>query len=82
MNPWRWYSSGSASSWSQLGADDPIPGVRLYNDSTNDLIGPNAGGFGMITVVNGETPGTFEVTLQNTSDQTVYPSVLNPVLVF
>ncbi|MBV7338347.1 spondin domain-containing protein, partial [Chloroflexi bacterium TSY] len=63
-----------------MGAADPVPGVRLYNDSTNDLTGPNAGGFGTITVVNGETAGTFDVTLQNTSDQTVYPGVLTPAV--
>lgn len=61
------------------GAADPTPGVRLYRDATNDLAGPNAGGFGEIIVTNTDTSGLFDVTLMNTSDTIVYPGVLTPV---
>lgn len=61
------------------GPVDPIPGVHLYRDSTNDLAGPNAGGFGEIHVTNSGTPGHFDVTLVNTSGNTVYPGALTPV---
>ena len=69
------------------GSPDPIPGVRLYSDSTNDLDtdptndrdGEGAGGFASIVVTNGANPGDFNVTLTNSSDQTVYPGILTPV---
>ena len=69
------------------GPADPISGVRLYNDHTNDLDtdptddldGLAAGGFGTIVVTNGANPGEFDAVLTNTSDTTVYPGVLTPV---
>ncbi|MEZ4712517.1 MAG: spondin domain-containing protein [Caldilineaceae bacterium] len=69
------------------GPADPNNAVRLYSDPTNDLDsdltndrdGDGAGGFGAIVVTNGANSGEFDVTLTNTSDQTVYPGLLTPV---
>lgn len=61
------------------GPADPIPGVRLYNDSTNDLAGSQAGGFAHMTIAHGADPLSFVVTVRNTSDGTVYPGALTPV---
>ncbi|MGB0383855.1 MAG: spondin domain-containing protein, partial [Ardenticatenaceae bacterium] len=53
--------------------------VRLYADSTNDLAGGNLGGFTNLTITHsGGT--TFDVTLTNASDSTVYPGALTPML--
>ena len=64
---------------SDIGPADADNTVRLYRDPTNDLAGPNAGGFGEIIVTNGVVSGTFDITLRNTSTDTVYPGVLTPV---
>jgi hypothetical protein len=69
------------------GPADPISGVRIYSDATNDLDsipgndrdGEAAGGFAEIIVTNGDQPGKFGVTLHNTSDTIVYPGILTPV---
>ncbi|MEM7133660.1 MAG: spondin domain-containing protein [Chloroflexota bacterium] len=62
------------------GPVDPTPGVRIYSDSTNDLAGENAGGFAVVDVTNGVTPGTFTIALINTSDSTAYPGLLTPMV--
>ncbi|MEO1273668.1 MAG: spondin domain-containing protein, partial [Myxococcota bacterium] len=60
------------------GDDDPMSGVRLARDRTNDLAGQNAGGFIDVSIVNGEVSGDFVITITNTSDETAYPGVLTP----
>lgn len=69
------------------GSVDPNSAVRLYSDPTNDLDsdptndrdGDGAGGFGEIVVTNAANSGEFNITLTNTSDQTLYPGILTPV---
>ncbi|MEM7531572.1 MAG: SdrD B-like domain-containing protein [Chloroflexota bacterium] len=67
------------------GPADPIVGVRIYNDSTNDLDGTNnarvsvSGGFADLTIEHGPHDDSFTVTLSNTSGSTVYPGILTPV---
>lgn len=61
------------------GPVDPTPGVRIYRDATNDLAGSQANGFANLTVEAGPHPGSFLVTLRNTSGNTVYPGALTPV---
>ncbi|MEM1029073.1 MAG: spondin domain-containing protein [Myxococcota bacterium] len=59
------------------GPADPVSGVRIYRDATNDLAGPNVGGFASVTITN--TGGsTFQVTLDNTSSG-AFPGILTPV---
>ncbi|MFN3199607.1 MAG: spondin domain-containing protein [Bradymonadia bacterium] len=53
--------------------------VRIYSDATNDLSGPGLGGFASVTVVPSEVPGSFEITVANTSAGTAFPGVLTPV---
>ncbi|MCB9716220.1 MAG: spondin domain-containing protein [Myxococcales bacterium] len=60
------------------GAADPDPTVRRYVDVTNDLSGDSAGGF--LTVVVNFAGGDYTIELINTSDTTVYPGILTPVL--
>lgn len=62
------------------GPADPIPGVRIYSDATNDLAGENAGGFIDISIAPLSQVDKFLVTIKNTSDTTVYPGVLTPVV--
>jgi hypothetical protein len=62
------------------GAADPDATLRPYSDITNDLSGPDAGGFLSVTIVNGTALGEFDVTITNTSDTTAYPGVLSPPL--
>lgn len=62
------------------GPADPIPGVRLYGDANNDLAGSQAGGFAHMSITHGPDPMSFIVSVRNTSDATVYPGVLTPVL--
>lgn len=60
------------------GADDPQDSVRHYDDVTNDLMGPGAGGFVHVTITH--ISGTdFEVVVENSSGSTAYPGVLTPV---
>ena len=54
--------------------------MRLYADSTNDLSGASAGGFVALSVTNTGTPGEFMIRFENTSDTTVYPGVLTPLV--
>ena len=61
------------------GPADPMSGVRVYADATDDLAGENAGGFATVTVTNGAAAGMFEVRVQNTSGATAFPGVLTPV---
>ncbi|MEX1361999.1 MAG: spondin domain-containing protein [Nannocystaceae bacterium] len=60
------------------GAPDPVTEVRRYVDVTNDLAGDDAGGF--VSVAVSEGGGDYTITITNTSDTTVYPGVLTPVL--
>lgn len=66
------------------GMQDRNSDVRLYADASNDLAGPNAGGFASLTVRNADNPTTpaieFEVTLQNTSANTPYTGQLSPAV--
>ena len=62
------------------GPADADPAVRHYSDPTNDLAGAQAGGFANLTVTHGANPGSFVVTLNNSSAGTAYPGVLTPVL--
>ncbi len=61
------------------GAADPIVGVRLYQDATNDLAGDMAGGFTSLMITPNED-GSFEVRLRNQSDQSAYSGLLTPAL--
>ncbi len=61
------------------GPVDPTPGVHIYRDATNDLVGSQANGFADLTIEAGPQPGSFLVTLRNTSGTTVYPGILTPV---
>jgi len=61
------------------GPVDPISGVRLYSDETNDLAGSLAGGFAAMTIEFGDEPLSFVVTIKNTSDSILYPGILSPV---
>ncbi|MEO0813489.1 MAG: spondin domain-containing protein, partial [Myxococcota bacterium] len=58
-----------------IGAADPIVGVRRYRDSTNDLDG--ADNFVNITVA--ESGGEFTIEFSNISDGTAYPAMLTPI---
>ena len=62
------------------GPADEDPNVRLYADLTNDLAGPSAGGFLGVEIVQGDTDDEFVVTITNTSETTVYPGLLSPVV--
>jgi len=61
------------------GPADPTSGVRLYSDAINDLAGGQAGGFVDMSIVHGAAPMSFVVTLNNTSNNTVYPGLLTPM---
>lgn len=61
------------------GADDPIDGVRLYDDAKNDLAAAGLSGFVGVTIVAGATAGTFDVTVANVSGESVFPGVIGPV---
>lgn len=60
------------------GIADPDTAVRRYSDATNDLGGDNAGGF--VTVAVSENGGDYTIEVINTSDTTLFPGVLTPVL--
>jgi len=62
------------------GDADPIAGVRLYDDVTNDLAGENVGGFAEMTVAAGQTPSSLAITVTNRSGDTSYPGILTPVV--
>jgi hypothetical protein len=62
------------------GPADPDNTVRLYSDVTNDLAGESVGGFVQVEVATVGDGLDFEITVTNTSDDTVYPGVLTPVL--
>jgi hypothetical protein len=62
------------------GPIDPDNNVRLYDDATNDLDGPLAGGFLDVTVTPVPASLSFDVVVTNTSDGTAYPGLLTPVL--
>jgi len=61
-------------SGANTGPVDPQDGVRLYSDPTNDLAGSFAGGFASLTIEYGSEPGSFVVTLGNTSGGPAYPT--------
>lgn len=61
------------------GPEDPNDQVRLYSDATNDLAGENAGGFLDVSITHGDGSMDFDVTVENTSGETVYPGALTPV---
>jgi hypothetical protein len=54
--------------------------VRRYGDSTNDLAPETLGQLTSLSIVNGATPGEFEVTLGNVSAGTAFPLVLAPMV--
>lgn len=60
------------------GPADPVSGVRLYADATNDLAGAAAGGFVAVTIVN-LGGGNFEITITNTADTTSFPGKVAPL---
>jgi len=60
------------------GAADTNNKVRRYVDDTNDLAGPNLGGFATVTVTQGAA-GAFNVTVTNTSAG-AYIGQLSPVV--
>lgn len=64
------------------GPPDPDDAVRPYRDSTNDLAGPELGGFASVAIT-GAGQGmtrTFAVTVTNRSGATAYPGLLTPVV--
>ncbi|MEM7160139.1 MAG: spondin domain-containing protein [Myxococcota bacterium] len=64
-----------------LNTGDPDPQsdmVRRYSDVSNDLGGENAGGFLQVTVA--EDAGDFTITINNTSNNTVFPGFLAETL--
>ena len=63
------------------GSGDPDPVsdlVRRYSDVSNDLGGENAGGFLQVTVA--EDSGDYTITINNTSNTTVFPGFLGQTL--
>ena len=67
------------------GPADPNPQVRRYADSTNDLAGPNLGGYAMVSIepaamADSATDASFVVTVMNTSDNIAYTGLLSPVV--
>jgi hypothetical protein len=52
--------------------------VRRFRDATNDLA--EAASLLNVTVVNGAAVGTFDVTVTNRSEETVYPTPFTPVV--
>ncbi|MGH2544752.1 MAG: spondin domain-containing protein, partial [Ardenticatenaceae bacterium] len=61
------------------GPSDPNNLVRVYADPTNDLAASMLGGFTNLTIVH-SSDTTFDLTLTNTSDTTVYPGMLTPLV--
>jgi hypothetical protein len=62
------------------GSDDVDDTVRRYSDSTNDLAGTGAGGFVAVSITHGTEALSFDIEIENTSDETVYPGALTPAL--
>jgi len=60
------------------GAVDTNNQVRRYSDDTNDLAGPNLGGFASVTVKQGAA-GAFDVIVTNTSSG-AFVGTLSPVV--
>lgn len=60
------------------GAADPIPGVRRYVDTTNDLAAPLLGGAIDVSITRTAEPRTFQVQISNTSGGSAFPAVLGP----
>lgn len=76
--------AGSSTQSEQLLADtgsvDPVDLIRPWSDATNDLAGVAVGGTFTVTVVAAGMPGSFDVTIENTSGATAYPAAFSPVL--
>lgn len=64
---------------SNRGVADAVAQVRRYQDSVNDLQGPRIGGTVNLSI-EGDFSGDFTVTLENTSDNSNFPSRLSPLV--
>lgn len=62
------------------GPADPDDTVRRYDDATNDLAGPGAGGVVTVRVAASPTAGQLVVTVVNASGATPFPGRASPLV--